>query len=182
MDPPDRLHIVTGGPGSGKSTLLAVLAARGFATTEEAGRAIIREQVATGGSALPWADRQAFADAMLAFELRSYAEAAGLAGPVFFDRGVPDVAGYLSLCGLPVPPHVEAACAQSRYAPTVFIAPPWPEIYATDAERRQDFAEAVRTFEAMAAVYERLGYRLVELPRAPVEARADFVLAEIAGG
>ncbi len=48
-----RLFVVTGGPGSGKTTLIAALAARGYQTTVEAGRAIIREQMETGGTALP---------------------------------------------------------------------------------------------------------------------------------
>lgn len=54
-------HIITGGPGSGKSTLIDALAAQGFHHMPEAGRAIIRDQVAIGGTALPWADRIAFA-------------------------------------------------------------------------------------------------------------------------
>jgi len=176
----DRFHVITGGPGSGKSTLLEALASRGLATTEEAGRAIIRAETAAGGKALPWADRSAFADAMLDFEIRTHLNARHRSGPVFFDRGVPDVAGYLTLSDLPIPDFVEKACIRYRYAPTVFIAPPWPEIYATDTERRQDLAEAIRTFEAMVATYSRLGYRLVELPRVPVDVRADFVLDRIA--
>src|SRR3546814_10617091 len=63
---------------------------------------IIRDQVAIGGTALPWADRAAFAELMLGWELRSWHEAHDRAGPVIFDRGVPDVIGYLRLCGLPV--------------------------------------------------------------------------------
>ena len=176
---PGRFFVLTGGPGAGKSSLVAALAALGHATMEEAGRAIIRDQTAIGGSALPWADRGAFAELMLSWELRSYRDAGAVAGPVFFDRGIPDVAGYLALCGLAVPPHVGRAVALFPYATTVFIAPPWPEIFSQDSERRQDFAEAVRTFETMAATYQRAGYRLAELPRAPVAARVAFVLETI---
>ena len=42
----DRFFVVTGGPGSGKSTLLAALAAQGLPHMPEAGRAVIREEVA----------------------------------------------------------------------------------------------------------------------------------------
>lgn len=174
--PTERFFVVTGGPGAGKTTLLDALAARGHATTEEAGRAIIRDQTAIGGSALPWADRSAFAELMLSWEIRSYRGAAAASGPVFFDRGVPDVAGYLRVCGLEVPPHVSRAVAIFRYAPAVFIAPPWPDIFGQDAERKQTLDEAERTYAAMAATYQAAGYNLVELPRAPVEARAAFVL------
>src|SRR3546814_1518314 len=55
-DRPD-FHVITGGPGSGKSTLIEALAVEGFDHMPEAGRAIIRDQVAIGGAALPWADR-----------------------------------------------------------------------------------------------------------------------------
>ena len=118
---------------------------------------------------------------MLCFELRSYREAAARAGPVICDRGIPDVAGYLRLEGLFVPPHVKAAAETFRYDRTVFIAPPWPEIYRQDAERRQDGATARRTCEVMVATYRELGYTIAELPKASVAERAAFVRERIAG-
>lgn len=175
----DHLFAITGGPGSGKSSLIAALAADGIATMPEAGRAIIQDQAAIGGEALPWADRAAFAELMLGWELRSHREARALSGAVVLDRGIPDVIGYLRLCGLPVPPHAERAAAMFRYNRTVFIAPHWPEIYARDAERRQDTAEAAATHDTMAQVYAGLGYDLVPLPLASVKERARFVLERI---
>lgn len=74
---PPRFVVLTGGPGAGKSTLLDALAAAGFATVAEAGRAIIRDQAAIGGSALHTVDPQLYADLMLSWEMRSYREAAG---------------------------------------------------------------------------------------------------------
>lgn len=177
------LYVVTGGPGAGKSALIEALGARGLATVEEAGRAVIRQQVAIGGRALPWADRALFAELMLSWDLRAYAAAAGgPERPVLFDRGVPDVLGYLTLSGLAVPPHLAAAAEACRYARTVFVAPPWEAIFGQDAERRQDFSEAVRTCDSVSAAYAGLGYELVELPKATVEDRAAFVTARIAGG
>jgi len=180
-DPPD-FYIITGGPGSGKSTLIEALAAEGFHHMPEAGRAIIRDRVAIGGTALPWADRAAFAELMLGWELRSWHEAHDRAGPVIFDRGVPDVIGYLRLCGLPVPAHAERAAELFHYQRRVFIDHPWREIFAADAERKQDFAEAQATYQAMVAVYAGLGYELVTLPLAPVSERARFVRASIERG
>ncbi len=101
----DRLFVVTGGPGSGKSTLIAALAGHGIRSMPEAGRAIIQDQVAIGGEALPWSDRRAFAELMLSWEIRSYRAALRIDGPVIFDRGVPDVAAYLRLSELPVPAY-----------------------------------------------------------------------------
>ena len=174
-----RRIVLTGGPGSGKTTLLEALATAGHATSPEAGRTIIRRQQAIDGEALPWKDRALFAELMLDRELEAHARTEGADGPVFFDRGVPDVVGYLTLCGLPVPAHMERAAQDIRYDRRVFIAPVWPEIFGQDAERKQDLDEARRTFDAMAETYPRFGYELIELPRAPVAERLDFVLTTL---
>lgn len=113
---------------------------------------------------------------MLAWELRSHGEASLLDRSVAMDRGVPDVLGYLALCGLPIPAHVEAAARLFRYNRRVFLAPYWDAIYVQDGERRQDRREAEATGRVMAETYTRLGYDLVALPLAGIEARADFVL------
>src|SRR3546814_8335524 len=102
-------HVIPGGPGSAKSTLCEAWAVEGVDHMPDAGRAIIRDQVAIGGAALPWAARAAFAELMLGWELRSWHEAHDRAGPVLCDRSVPDVDGYLCLFGLPVQAHVSPA-------------------------------------------------------------------------
>ena len=174
-----RFIVVTGGPGSGKSTLIDALERAGHARSVEAGRAIIQDQVAIGGLALPWNDPALFAELMLCWEMRSFHTAQEEPGIVFFDRGVPDCIGYLRLMGLPVPAHMRRAADAFRYNRLVFLAPPWREIFHQDEERKQDFAEAVRTCQAMASTYAGLGYELVELPRAPTDERVAFVLDRI---
>jgi len=177
--PTDHLHVVTGGPGSGKSTLIDALAAAGVATSAEVGRRVIREQLAIGGTALPWGDERAFADLMLVGEVAAHAAARVRGTPVVLDRGVPDVIGFLRVSDLPVPPAVDAAARACRYNPRVFLAPFWAEIYAHDPERRQSAALAARTEAVMRATYADYGYTLVELPRAPVAARVAFVRAQL---
>ncbi|ASU83813.1 ATPase [Nocardiopsis gilva YIM 90087] len=172
----ERFIVVTGGPGSGKSTLISRLRAAGYPGTDEAGRGVIRDQTAIGGSAVPWVDAALFAEAMLSWEMRSYRLAAAETGPVFFDRGLPDIVGYLNLVGHPVPAHVSTAAHRLRYRTRVFVAPPWPEIYVGDDERRQSFAEAKRTWAQMVETYTDYGYEPIELPRASVEERVRFVL------
>ena len=178
----DRFHIITGGPGSGKSTLIDALGKRGYARTIEAGRAIIQDQLAIGGRALPWSDPGLFAEFMLCWEMLSYHMAQKESGPVFFDRGVPDVVGYLQLTKLPVAPHMIKAVESFRYNRRVFLAPPWAEIFAQDRERKQDFEEAVRTYEAIRKAYTVYGYELIELPKASVEERMAFVLENVNSG
>jgi predicted ATPase len=179
MSERQRFHVITGGPGSGKTSLIDALARAGHAHTVEAGRAIIQDQLAIDGPALPWRDPLAFAELMLSWELRSYRMAGATAGPVFFDRGVTDVIGYLTLVGRPVPGHIARAAERFRYNRRVFVAPPWPAIYTQDAERRQTFEEAVRTHEVLVAAYPSCGYELVCLPLASVEERVRFVLDTI---
>jgi predicted ATPase len=175
----ERFVVVTGGPGSGKSTLIDALGSAGFGRTVEAGRGIIQDQVAIGGRSLPWIDPALFAEMLLAWEMRSYRWAEQQARTIFFDRGVPDVAGYLRLMKLPVPEYVEKAVETFRYHSRVFIAPPWEEIFEQDRERKQNFAEAVRTCEVLAETYTTCGYELVELPRLGVEERVRFVRERI---
>jgi predicted ATPase len=175
----ERFHVITGGPGSGKSTLIEALSRRGLAHSIEAGRAIIQDQIAIDGPALPGRDPLAFAELMLSWELRSYRVAQAESGHVFFDRGVPDVVGYFQLLGRPVPSHVTRAAERFRYSRRVFLAPPWPAIFTQDAERKQTAEEAERTCEAMIAAYSSCGYELVALPRVSVDERACFVLASI---
>ncbi|MFI1753514.1 AAA family ATPase [Streptomyces sp. NPDC020571] len=172
----ERFIVLTGGPGSGKSTLIDHLEGMGYARSPEAGRGIIQDQVAIAGRALPWTDPALFAELMLCWEVRSYRIAAAQTAPVFFDRGVPDIVGYLKLEGLPVPEYVRAAAQRFRYHRRVFIAPPWPEIYEQDNERKQSYEEAERTYEAMATIYAAYGYELVHLPLVPVVERAQFVI------
>ena len=173
----DRFYVITGGPGSGKTALLDALADRGYQRSLEAGRALIQQQVAIGGRALPWADRLLFSELMLSWEIRSYQIFEKIPGLVFFDRGVPDVAGHLRLLNFPLPDHVRKAAEIFRYNRQVFLAPPWREIYTQDLERKQDFEEAVRTYEALRDTYLDQGYEIHELRRATVAERVRFVLA-----
>lgn len=167
--------VLTGGPGSGKSTLLAALAAAGQAVAPEVGRAIIQEQMATGGTALPWLRPMAFAQAMLAREqVRHQGLPAGPA-PVFLDRGWLDVIGYLRLENLCPPAAMLSLGAEWPRYQHVLIMPPWAEIYTQDAERKQDFTVAVHTHDVMRQTYIDDGYAPIEIPRGTVAERLAFV-------
>ncbi|MET8551701.1 AAA family ATPase [Micromonospora zamorensis] len=167
--------VITGGPGAGKTTLIDSLRRAGHACVDEAGRQIIQDQLSIASQALHTGDSRLFAEIMLSWEIRSYRQASQHPGPVFFDRGIPDLVGYYLLLDQPVPAHVTAAARLFRYHQRVFIAPPWPRIYTTDSERHQDFAEAVRTHDAMVAAYTQHGYELNTLPRSDVASRVQFI-------
>lgn len=171
----EQFVVVTGGPGAGKTTLIDAIARSGLATVPEAGRAIIRQQVPIAGRGRPSVDPYLFAELMLSWDLQSWRAHASSPGPVYFDRGIVDVIGYLTLLGLPVPEHMRAAARLHRYNQRVFACPPWSLIFTQDDERTQDFAEAERTYRALVEAYESCGYQLVEVPRAPVDVRLRFV-------
>ena len=128
------------------------------------------------GTALPWNDRDAFADRMLECDLCSYDEARRQSGTVLFDRGIPDIIGYRTLCRLEIPGDLARAAGERPYNRHVFIAPPWRKIYTNDVERRQDWAEAVATHDVMVRAYGDLGHVLVPLPLVAPDERAEFVL------
>jgi predicted ATPase len=174
-----KLFVVSGGPGAGKTTTLVELEKLGFTCVPEVARQIIQEQIQSGGKALPWDDREAYTALMLRRSVESFKEHTSAAQPTFFDRGIPDTLCYARLIGLRQTHSMEEACRQYRYAPQVFLAPPWKEIYHTDTERRQDFAEAERTYDLMLQTYRECGYQLIELPKAEPTLRAQFILEQI---
>jgi len=99
----DRFGVISGCSSGGKSTLIAELAKRRYAVVDEPGRRIVKEELARGGSALPWVDRVAFARRAIAIALTDRAVAGSLDGWVFFDRGLIDAAAALEhMTGKPV--------------------------------------------------------------------------------
>ncbi|MEA3233914.1 AAA family ATPase [Pseudomonas mosselii] len=170
--------VISGCSGGGKSTLLSELRRRGHAVIEEPGRRVVQQEERAGGKALPWLDMEAFLRRAIDVALEDYANASYSSSQwVFFDRGLIDAAAALqALTGDPI---LEKLSQQHHYHSHVFLAPPWAEIYAQDAERRHDMTAAVCEFERLQNAYPALGYAVSLLPKVSVIARADFVLATL---
>lgn len=170
----ERFVLVTGCSGGGKSSLLAELDARGLSTVEEPGRRIVMQEIQSGGRALPWIDGAAFARRAIDMALSDRQRAQALPGWVFFDRGLIDAASALEAeTGERV---LNDLARQHRYHRQVFLAPPWPEIYQTDPERRHGFEDGLAEFSRLAQLLPDLGYEVINLPKVSVQARADLVV------
>lgn len=170
---------MTGGPGSGKSTVLDAAARAGYLTVPESGRSILQRQALIGGNATHTGDALVYAELMLDRDIANYLDYAGSERPVLFDRGIGDLLGYRSLTGKPLAEHFDRAATRFRYNRLVFAAPPWKDIYGADTERKQDWDEAVRTYDAMHSAYEELGYEVLVLPKADVETRLAFLVERV---
>lgn len=172
-----RTAVVTGAPGAGKTALIEELARRGYRTVSEAARAILREP---GGMKLRTDDPLEFAEAMLARELAEL-KASSDDGPwTIFDRGIGDSLAFLQLIQFVPSEKMIRRATSLKYSGPIFVAPPWREIFRSDAERIQNWGEAIASGDAVSSVWRELGYQLVELPLASIARRADFVEATLA--
>ena len=120
-----------------------------------------------------------FLHRVLDLALADYHAAMSKSGHVFFDRSLIDALVALEhLTGQSARAH---PAANLRYAETVFLAPPWPEIFTTDSARRHGLDEAKIEYARLMAAFPGFGYRAVFLPKAPVEDRVAFLLARLSG-
>jgi predicted ATPase len=168
----DRFVVISGCSSGGKSTLIAELGKRGHVVVDEPGRRIVKEELARGGSALPWVDGVAFAHRAIAIALADRAAAGSLDGWVFFERGLIDAAAALEhMTGKPM---VTAFGQANLYHRRVFVAPPWPEIYETYPERRHGLDMALAEYSRLLETYPSPGYEVLILPKAGVSKRRGF--------
>ncbi|WP_296600501.1 AAA family ATPase [Phenylobacterium sp.] len=168
-----NFFVLTGGPGVGKTTLIRRLAAMGELVVEETARAVIREQVESGGDGVPWRDNDLYVQLCAERDIAIFDGLSSEPRRVFFDRGIID--SYRANGSAPSPALLEAIRTR-RYNRKVFLFPPWREIYDTDDERRQAWPEAERTFDLIRQALAELDYEAVVTPRDSVERRASFVL------
>ncbi|UII35010.1 AAA family ATPase [Fulvivirga ulvae] len=174
--------VITGGPGAGKTTLLRELQRKGYRTIPEIARELIKDQKGNNGNALPWKNRELFKDIMFVRSVKSYSEADENVRDhtlTFFDRGFLDSICYSTLIQSVINNDMVQYANKWRYNNKVFVLPPWQEIFTSDGERRQDWEEAVLTHKLMVETYHAYGYCTLEVPKAPVKDRCEFVINEL---
>ncbi|MBL4703999.1 MAG: AAA family ATPase [Flavobacteriales bacterium] len=175
---PTRNYIITGGPSTGKTSVIDALNKRGYNCYGEVARSVIIEESRKGSDALPYINNLAFTEKVvnvMCGHLRK-----GIESEInFFDRGLPDSAGYLIFDGIDIPAYLIEEIRNSNYEKTVFIAPFWEEIYINDSQRFETAEKAKGITNALRESYTRFGFNLVEIPTGNIEERADFVLSHV---
>lgn len=174
-------YIITGGPGVGKTTLINELNNYGYQTVQECARKIIKEQIKTKGEGLPWKNKGLYAKLMFEASLESYdnINVGILSDFIFFDRGILDTICYMKMEHIPISNQIIKIARHYSYNKKVFILPPWKEIYKTDNERKQSWKEAEFTFKKMKETYLDFGYNIIEVPKANVQERVEFIIQSI---
>ena len=164
--------IISGGPGAGKTTLVHALASHHYATFAEASRQLIEEQNQLDDGILPWIDLPGFA--ALCLEVMSEQKTQASQHPVaFLDRAIPDICGYLSQAELDI--DDKYIKASQGYHPQVFVCRPEASIYVQDEVRPYPFEGALEIHDSLVALYQQLGYEVIEVPFMSVTERVQFV-------
>jgi predicted ATPase len=173
----ENFATISGCSGGGKTTLLVEPRRCGFATIEEPGRRIVAEELNARWQSIAWIDAVAFARRAIEVLLADRAIADAYAPWVIFDRGLIDAAAALEyLTGEPV---IKEARLGPPLQQTRVLAPPSPEIYVSDEERRHGVAEAVAEYDRVVQVYPLLGYDIHILRKVSVAERANWILASL---
>jgi len=160
-----NIFVITGCAGAGKTTLIDALRKKGFCCAEEASREVIRE----GG--LPGSVD--FALLVMKKRIEQYNSAKDKV--CFFDRGIPDILGYLTVFDNPVPKELSLAAKKYKYNKKVFFTEPWEDIFKNDSERMESFKIAEKVSVEIKKAYVGLGYEVVSLPKCSVAKRVEFI-------
>lgn len=175
-------YSITGGPEVGKTTLFKELQNRGMIIIPEGARELIKGQQEIDGEALPWKNKKLYMVQLFERSVKSFEntlESIQDNNPVLFDRGFLDSLCYAALEGITIDPEMKSYVENHRYNNDVFILPPWKDIFETDAQRKQEWNEAVFTYNKVIQTYRGYQYNLIEVPKTSVEKRADFIMDHI---
>ncbi|TVZ60029.1 putative ATPase [Flavobacteriaceae bacterium MAR_2010_105] len=168
--------VITGGPGTGKSSLINELKQRGHVCFDEISRQVTLEARAKGVEQLFLTEPLLFSELLLEGRLNQFKAAGEIkAEHVFLDRGLPDVLAYMDYVSLQYPSTFNEACKTHVYD-HVFVLAPWQEIFTSDAERYENFEQAIAIHEHLLKTYNQFDYQLIDLPFGSIESRTDFIL------
>jgi len=168
--------VITGGPGSGKTTLINSLEQNGQTVLHEISREIIREAQKESIEQLFLENPILFSEKLLEGRLKQYEMGDAYSNSfLFYDRGMPDVTSYMDYMDIHYPETFVQICTDKKYD-TIFVLPPWKEIYIQDNERYESFSQAEKIFDFLKEGYKKYGYKVHEVPFATVNERMEYIL------
>lgn len=178
--------VITGAPGTGKTVLVKGLEMNGYHCFHEIIRTMTAQAKIKGSNKAMVSNPLAFVDDPFKFNqllleerLTHFKQADNLdTSTVFFDRGMPDVLAYMDYFKQPYKEDFSRLCDQNCYD-MVFIMPPWEEIYISDNERLETFAEAQQLHKNMMNTYKKFGYAPISVPKVSIDARISFILRQL---
>ncbi|MFC4220460.1 AAA family ATPase [Flagellimonas marina] len=175
--------VITGAPGTGKTSIVNGLESMGFHCFHEIIRDMTSKAKQEGDTEVFESNPLVFVDDAMQFNkdllygrAKHFKESLDIQVPVsFFDRGVPDVLAYMDFFGQPYGKEFIDICMNHRYD-TVFIVPPWEEIYVSDGERLETYEEAESIHLALMNTYTQFGYHPISVPKDVIQKRIDYIL------
>ena len=93
---------------------------------------------------------------------------------VFFDRGIHDILAYLRYINKNNK-YWEDIILNYQYD-TVFVFPPWKEIYTTDNVRQEDFNESKEVNTQIIKLYKESNSDIIKIPKMTIEERVNFII------
>jgi len=173
-----QIYVITGGPGFGKTLLVEELKQSGYQCSGEFARDLILSQQESGGDILPWKNAKLFQQNILQKRI-AFFDSVPDNSIAFADRGIPDQLAFARYRSFGIPEVLSDRSLKYRYAPQVFVTPPWAEIFTNDTIRSETFEEATRIHEFIVETYIGLNYQVIELPLLPVRQRMEYLLETI---
>jgi len=168
--------VITGGPGTGKSTVIEKLTQLEFTCMPEISRIITKGAQEKGIDQLFLKDPLLFSKLLLEGRIDQYNKAEVTSEQiVFFDRGIPDVFGYLNYLETDYPEIYIDQSHKYRYD-KVFMMPPWKGIYKTDNERYESYEQSLVIYEHLILAYKKIDYPVVIVPEGSIATRTEFIL------
>ncbi len=178
--------VLTGGPSTGKTSVIQYLEKMGYFCFHEVIRLMTQEKrekevdsVFKTNPIVSVSDPQEFNQRILEARITQYTSANQInESVIFFDRGIPDVLGYMNCFDQKYSKTFEKACTDHTYD-LVFLMPPWQEIHVSDNERFESYEEALLINDCLLNSYTHFGYGVKIVPKDTVINRAEFILDSI---